>query len=130
MNDSGMIVLSAKDTQNPIPNEVDAYGNVIEKQSLFLLLPMEDGPKVLAVNSDFDEGRIDPATGYAIPDCDGSPPPRSLVIEGSATFTIETSRMTMNCARQHNTSVRVLRFASGMRRDDCTRNVWTARRQL
>ncbi len=26
--------------------------------------------EVLAVNSDFDEGRIDSATGYAIPDCD------------------------------------------------------------
>ena len=28
---------------------------------------------MLAVNSDFDEGRIDPATGYAIPDCDDMP---------------------------------------------------------
>ncbi len=34
------------------------------------LLPVEVAPEVLAVNSDFDEGRIDPATGYAIPDCD------------------------------------------------------------
>lgn len=37
------------------------------------LLPVEVAPEVLAVNSDFDEGRIDPATGYAIPDCDDIP---------------------------------------------------------
>jgi hypothetical protein len=37
------------------------------------LLPIEAAPDVLAVNSDFDEGRIDPATGYAIPDCDDMP---------------------------------------------------------
>ena len=37
------------------------------------LLPIEVTPDVLAVNSDFDEGRIDPATGYAIPDCDDMP---------------------------------------------------------
>jgi len=37
------------------------------------LLPVEVAPEVLAVNSDFDEGRIDPATGYAIPDCDDVP---------------------------------------------------------
>lgn len=34
------------------------------------LVPAEIAPAVLAVNSDFDEGRIDPVTGYAIPDCD------------------------------------------------------------
>jgi hypothetical protein len=33
-------------------------------------LPFETAPEFLAVNSNFDEGRIDPATGYAIPDCD------------------------------------------------------------
>jgi hypothetical protein len=33
-------------------------------------LPLELAPEVLAVNSDFDEGRIDSATGYALPDCD------------------------------------------------------------
>ena len=38
--------------------------------------------------------------------------PRSARIDGSATFTIETSRMTMNCARQQRTSVRVRRRAS------------------
>lgn len=37
------------------------------------LLPIEAAPDVLAVNSDFDEGRIDPAAGYAIPDCDDMP---------------------------------------------------------
>jgi hypothetical protein len=30
-------------------------------------------PDVLAVNSNFDESRIDPAAGYAIPDCDDIP---------------------------------------------------------
>jgi hypothetical protein len=34
------------------------------------LLPIEEAPEVLDVNSDFDEGRVDTATGYAIPDCD------------------------------------------------------------
>src|SRR5215203_1321580 len=36
-------------------------------------------------------------------------------MDGSATLTIETSRMTTNCARQHKTSVRV------RRRDSLTR---------
>ena len=34
------------------------------------LVPLENAPDVLAVNSDFDEGRIDSTTGYALPDCD------------------------------------------------------------
>lgn len=34
------------------------------------VVPMDSAPDVLPVNSDFDEGRIDPATGYAMPDCD------------------------------------------------------------
>ena len=33
-------------------------------------LPFASAPEFLAVNSNFDEGSIDPATGYAIPDCD------------------------------------------------------------
>jgi hypothetical protein len=40
--------------------------------------------------------------------------PRSLRIEGSATFTIETSRITMNCAAQHSTRVHVFRRLSDM----------------
>jgi len=40
------------------------------KDGEYSLLPVEVAPDVLTVNSDFDEGRIDPATGYAIPDCD------------------------------------------------------------
>jgi hypothetical protein len=53
------------------PNALDYAGypsigaSVIES-----LLPVDIAPDVLAVNSDFDEGRIDSATGYAIPDCD------------------------------------------------------------
>lgn len=31
---------------------------------------LEKAPEFLPVNSDFDEGRVDPVTGYAIPDCD------------------------------------------------------------
>jgi hypothetical protein len=45
------------------------YKNAPEQKTL-KLVPVEVAPEVLAVNSDFDEGRIDPATGYAIPDCD------------------------------------------------------------
>ena len=41
-----------------------------------LPLPVEIAPEVLRVNSNFDEGRIDPVTGYAIPDCDDSNPGR------------------------------------------------------
>lgn len=36
-------------------------------------IPIETAPDVLAVNSNFDEGRIDPTTGYPIPDCDDIP---------------------------------------------------------
>jgi len=42
-------------------------------QKTGLLIPVEVAPDILAVNSDFDEGRIDPTTGYAIPDCDDVP---------------------------------------------------------
>jgi hypothetical protein len=34
------------------------------------LVAYEVAPDVIAVNSDFDEGRVDSSTGYAIPDCD------------------------------------------------------------
>jgi hypothetical protein len=34
------------------------------------IIPVQTAPQTLAVNSDFDESRIDPVTGYAIPDCD------------------------------------------------------------
>jgi hypothetical protein len=37
---------------------------------LYVYLPLQTAPEVLKVNSDFDEGRINPETGYAIPDCD------------------------------------------------------------
>ena len=36
------------------------------------LVPLDSAPEKLILNSDFDEGRIDPATGYPIPDCDDS----------------------------------------------------------
>ena len=38
-----------------------------------VLLPLDRAPEVLDVNSDFDEGRIDPNTHHAIPDCDDVP---------------------------------------------------------
>src|SRR5215212_9283740 len=44
--------------------------------------------------------------------------PRASRIDGSATFTTDTSRMTMNCARQQRT--RVQRFV--MSAGDCTGN--------
>ena len=53
--------------------DINNQGLILAKaggDQLVLLLPVEIAPEVLAVNSDFDEGRIDPATGYAIPDCD------------------------------------------------------------
>jgi len=49
---------------------------IIEGDDLYVyeqLLRVEVAPAVLAVNSDFDEGRIDPATGYAVPDRDDMP---------------------------------------------------------
>src|SRR4051812_6624583 len=51
--------------------------------------------------------------------------PRSLRIDGSATFTIETSRMTMNCAVQQRTRVQSFRRLSVT---GCPRNVTSTRR--
>jgi len=53
----------------PIPTIVEGSDLYTHEQ----LLTVEVAPEVLAVNSDFDEGRIDPTTGYAIPDCDDMP---------------------------------------------------------
>jgi hypothetical protein len=41
--------------------------------AIVAFFPLKSAPEVLRVNSDFDEGRIDPVTGYAIPDCDDVP---------------------------------------------------------
>jgi len=56
------------------------------------LLPVEIAPEVLAVNSDFDEGRIDPATGYAIPDCDDVPGVDRKTGAGNGELRIDTER--------------------------------------
>jgi hypothetical protein len=56
------------------------------------LLPVEVAPEVLAVNSDFDEGRIDPATGYAIPDCDDVPGVDRKTGAGNTALRIDTDR--------------------------------------
>ncbi len=41
--------------------------------AIIAFLPLETVPEVVRVNSDYDEGRINPTTGYAIPDCDDVP---------------------------------------------------------
>ena len=57
-----------------------------------LLIPAEVAPEVLAVNSDFDEGRIDPATGYAIPDCDDMPGVDQKTGSGNTQIALNASR--------------------------------------
>jgi hypothetical protein len=57
-----------------------------------ILLPVEVAPEVLAVNSDFDEGRIDPATGYAIPDCDDIPGVDQKTGSGNTLIALNASR--------------------------------------
>ena len=56
------------------------------------LLTVEVAPEVLAVNSDFDEGRIDPATGYAIPDCDDMPGVDQKTGSGNTQIALNASR--------------------------------------
>jgi hypothetical protein len=56
------------------------------------LLPVEVAPEVLAVNSDFDEGRIDPATGYAIADCDDMPGVDQKTGSGNTQIALNASR--------------------------------------
>ena len=55
-------------------------------------LPVEVAADVLAVNSDFDEGRIDPATGYAIPDCDDIPGVDQKTGSGNTQIALNASR--------------------------------------
>lgn len=55
-------------------------------------LALDLAPEVLAVNSDFDEGRIDPATGYAIPDCDDVPGVDRKTGAGNGELRIDTER--------------------------------------
>ncbi len=56
------------------------------------LLSIGRAPDVLPVNSDFDEGRIDPATGYAIPDCDDVPGTDPVTGAGNGELRIDTDR--------------------------------------
>ena len=53
--------------------EVDVVPEGHWKRHVTHFIPVQAAPDVLRVNSDFDEGRIDPATGHAIPDCDDGP---------------------------------------------------------
>jgi hypothetical protein len=55
----------------PIPAIVQGYSMSSDVSDT--LQSPERAPEVLTVNSDFDEGRIDPTIGYAIPDCDDMP---------------------------------------------------------
>ena len=60
------------------PLDIEATPDLVEGHSISSFVnvsfsPPGRAPEVLAVNSDFDEGRIDPITGYAIPDCDDMP---------------------------------------------------------
>ena len=59
-----------KNQKNSLTYKIDATKAEDGVFHAWILLPLEKGPDFLPVNSDFDEGRIDPATGYAIPDCD------------------------------------------------------------
>ena len=56
-------------TSDPITIDSRDYLGREQSGSVSFLL-VEVAPEVLAVNSDFDEGRIKPDTGFAIPDCD------------------------------------------------------------
>jgi hypothetical protein len=56
------------------------------------LLPIEIAPEVLAVNSDFDEGRVDSTTGYPIPDCDDMPGVDPETGAGNTMLRIDTER--------------------------------------
>lgn len=57
-----------------------------------ILLPVEVAPDVLAVNSNFDEGRIDSSTGYAIPDCDDIPGVDPITGAGNTLMALEAVR--------------------------------------
>jgi hypothetical protein len=72
-----------------IPEDLNTYGTLIDEVKL---LPVELAPEVLAVNSDFDEGRIDPATGYAIPDCDDIPSVDLKTGSGNTLIALNASR--------------------------------------
>lgn len=62
------------------------------RTTLQSLIPVLKAPEVLAVNSDFDEGRIDPATGYAIPDCDDIPDVDRKTGSGNSEIRLDTER--------------------------------------
>ena len=64
------LALVYKNNANLTANYTDGKVDVDGVSVYVSLFPVEVAPDFLAVNSDFDEGRIDPATGYAIPDCD------------------------------------------------------------
>jgi hypothetical protein len=92
--------ISSKPASVTITNAIDLASNgMILAQAVEngvaktgLLLPVEVAPEVLAVNSDFDEGRIDPATGYAIPDCDDIPGVDQKTGSGNTQIALNASR--------------------------------------
>ena len=68
------------------PSNTDDYYEFVEMK----LIALEAAPDVLTVNSDFDEGRIDPDTGYAIPDCDDVPDVDRKTGAGNGALRIDT----------------------------------------
>jgi hypothetical protein len=86
---TGLVSITLSLVPNTITNytqEDITYGGFVD------LLPVEVAPEVLAVNSDFDEGRIDPATGYAIPDCDDIPGVDQKTGSGNTQIALNASR--------------------------------------
>ena len=79
-----VVTVASKETLTVPANQTDSssvdllplsppVGDGLIKIATTSLIHLEHSPEVLPVNSDFDEGRIDPATDYAIPDCDDVP---------------------------------------------------------
>lgn len=81
------LTIPAKRKRSP-----EALLELTEPNQSLSLLPVEVAPEVLAVNSDFDEGRIDPATGYAIPDCDDIPGVDQKTGSGNTQIALNASR--------------------------------------
>lgn len=79
---------SGHEDSMPIPIDVEG-SSTITRASIY---PVEVAPEVLAVNSDFDEGRIDPNTGYAIPDCDDIPDVDAKTGDGNTLMALEAVR--------------------------------------
>jgi len=125
----GLVELSA---ENPNWSDEAPVGTMPEG----FLLPVEGAPEVLAVNSDFDEGRIDPSTGYAIPDCDDVPGVDPKTGSGNGELRIDTEREHLNKiwrngVRRNGVRVQILtKCLSNLRFPSITEKSLHFRRQL